>query len=554
MKTKRSLFYAALFGVIALLTFSCKKEEKPEVSLTLSRNAATLTVGASEEITATVVNSTETVAWTSSNPAVATVGAMGNVAKVTAVAAGSADIKATVAGKEAVCKVTVISNEFQLQPNALNLNTGDVAQVKAFNAEGEIQWSTEPADIAGIANVTFEGTTADVAALGEGSFKIVAKSGNAVAMCDVTVSAQTVEHPTVAPTAGMITLAFKAPAFECDNVQLDLVGDFQGWKEAEGTAATPLDDPNYPNWYKVVFSAANDGETAQGKLISHMADVTGSWLNEQDVVEILEGPAHLDGNIMFDEGSKGGVVYMTATFKGNPCDAVNDPGDATFSVSISEIPESVDKTQIHLYVRGMGQGLGWTTLGELAYDEDFGLWGGTISVPGGCAYKYCVTYKATETEVEAIYEVYGGDGSLNRTMPLNLTPNDEITAWQEGKDPWVEPEPTNPEGNATFTIDLGLEGYNVTAAKVVGNFGEESEYGNWSPAQGLILQKNELNLWVGEGSVPANFVFKVLASIDGSEITWDGPGLDDPNRKMALDLKYEATYTLEDWKNLPEAE
>ena len=80
--------------------------------VTLNKTELSLTVGSSEQLTATVAPAeadNKSVTWTSSNPAVATVDASGNV---TAVSAGSATITVTTAdgGKTATCTVTVRSN------------------------------------------------------------------------------------------------------------------------------------------------------------------------------------------------------------------------------------------------------------------------------------------------------------------------------------------------------------------------------------------------------------------------------------------------------------
>ena len=79
----------------------------PVKSVSLNKNNLTLTVGSSEQLTATVLPSdatSKTVTWKSSNNAVAKVDATG---VVTAVAIGSADITATAGGKSASCTVTV---------------------------------------------------------------------------------------------------------------------------------------------------------------------------------------------------------------------------------------------------------------------------------------------------------------------------------------------------------------------------------------------------------------------------------------------------------------
>ena len=80
--------------------------------VTLNKTELSLTVGSSEQLTATVAPAeadNKSVTWTSSNPAVATVDASGNV---TAVGTGTATITVTTAdgGKTATCTVTVRSN------------------------------------------------------------------------------------------------------------------------------------------------------------------------------------------------------------------------------------------------------------------------------------------------------------------------------------------------------------------------------------------------------------------------------------------------------------
>ena len=84
----------------------------PPTSITVSPTSATLDVGATRQLTATVLPSNATdksVKWSSSNNAIATVSASG---LVTAVAPGSATITAeTVNGLKATCAVTVTVNK-----------------------------------------------------------------------------------------------------------------------------------------------------------------------------------------------------------------------------------------------------------------------------------------------------------------------------------------------------------------------------------------------------------------------------------------------------------
>lgn len=518
MKTKRSLFYAVLFGVIALLTFSCKKEEKPEVSLTLNKTTVTIAVGASEEISATVVNSTETVAWTSSNTAVATVAAMGNVAKVTAVAAGSADIKATVAGKEAVCKVVVLSNEFQLQPPTLVVAVGANGEVEAFNADGDVQWTTEPADVSAIATVAFAGTKATITGVSEGTFKIKATNGNAVAYSDVTIKAESVDHPTVAPTADMITIAFKAPELSCgyNDIVINMFGNFQGNNpdDPDAPVAVSLNDPNYPDWFKVVFPSNGGGATAQGKLCPRQSSGAGTWIYQNKEFEILEGPGERVSDmgsdaILCNEGSVSGVIYVNVTeWSGDPCSETNPAGTASITCQF-DIPEGVNTDDITLTVEGMGDGQAWGKVADLTYDEDFNSWIAEAEVPAAFLFKFVISYKGGKNVYQA------GD---NNVMPVNLTVN--VTGVEWDSDPFVEPT-VIPGGTGTFTITLGDACGAASAAKVciTGNFAEES----WENSQREMTPDNQGG-WSWTGEYPDNFEYKVIfRDSEGAITSWIGP-------------------------------
>jgi hypothetical protein len=97
----------ALVAVMAVTFSSCKKDVE---SVALNKNTLTLTVGASETLTATVTPSNaeyDALTWTSSNASVAKVD---NSGKVTGVANGTATITVAVAGKTAICAVTVGQN------------------------------------------------------------------------------------------------------------------------------------------------------------------------------------------------------------------------------------------------------------------------------------------------------------------------------------------------------------------------------------------------------------------------------------------------------------
>lgn len=99
----------------AYLKYYCEAEEEPAIvgvtEVSLSQTSASLTVGDTLQLIATVSPSAatdKTVSYTSSDPAVATVDSAGNV---TAIAAGTVTVTVTAqdgSGKSAVCEVTVV--------------------------------------------------------------------------------------------------------------------------------------------------------------------------------------------------------------------------------------------------------------------------------------------------------------------------------------------------------------------------------------------------------------------------------------------------------------
>lgn len=98
---------AAAGGKTATCTVTVKSATV-EVDVSLDQETLNLTVGETQQLTATVTPENaddKTVEWTSDKPEVVTVNEEG---VVTAVAAGEAVVTATVGGKTATCTVTVI--------------------------------------------------------------------------------------------------------------------------------------------------------------------------------------------------------------------------------------------------------------------------------------------------------------------------------------------------------------------------------------------------------------------------------------------------------------
>ena len=161
-------------------------------SVTLSEKEATLTVGKTLTLTATVLpeNATDkTVTWTSNNPAVATVAD----GVVTAVKVGSASITATAGGKNASCTITVKEAYIDVTSVTLDKTSYSLLEGESFTLKATVKpddasdktvtWTSSDEKI-----ITVYGGT--VKAVGPGNATVTATAGKVSATCEVQVNAR----------------------------------------------------------------------------------------------------------------------------------------------------------------------------------------------------------------------------------------------------------------------------------------------------------------------------------------------------------------------------
>ena len=171
----------------------------PAESITISQETATLKVGETVELTATVMpeNATDkTVLWTSSNEAVATVNAEG---KVTAIALGEANITAKCGEVSTYCTVTVVATPAEsitISRETATLKVGETVELTANvlpedATDKTVSWTSNDE---AVATVDAEGKVTAVA-LGEAT--ITAKCGEVSTYCTVTVVATPAESITI---------------------------------------------------------------------------------------------------------------------------------------------------------------------------------------------------------------------------------------------------------------------------------------------------------------------------------------------------------------------
>ncbi|MBQ0026342.1 MAG: Ig-like domain-containing protein [Lachnospiraceae bacterium] len=177
--------------------------------VTLSSSSATLTIGETKTLTATVAPSDATnknITWSSSNSNVATV----DNGTVRAISTGSATITArSNNGKTATCAVTVNAIEVTgvtVTPTSAAIKVGATTNLSATVAPSNattktITWSS---DNVSVATVSSSGVVTGVAA---GTANITAKSNNGkTATCTVTVSNVDVTGVTVSPTTASVNV------------------------------------------------------------------------------------------------------------------------------------------------------------------------------------------------------------------------------------------------------------------------------------------------------------------------------------------------------------
>ena len=189
---------------------TCKVTVNPILaeSITFDKSELTLTIGASEKLTATVLPedvTDKTVTWSTSDAAIATVDNEGNV---TAILVGEATITATCGDKSATCKVTVnpiLAESIALGKTELTLTIGASEKLTATVlpedvTDKTVTWSTSDAAIATVDN---EG---NVTAILVGEATITATCGDKSATCKVTVNPILAESITLDKTELTLTI------------------------------------------------------------------------------------------------------------------------------------------------------------------------------------------------------------------------------------------------------------------------------------------------------------------------------------------------------------
>ena len=173
---------------------------QPVSGVSVSPTSATLNVGGTQQLTATVSPSTasnQNVTWSSSNTSVATVS---NTGLVTAVATGTATISVTTAdgSKTATCAITVIGVSLNKSSTKLKINaTETLTATVTPSGASTVTWSSSDTSVATVSE------SGKITAKATGTATITARvDGGATATCTVTVISVSLNKSTLSMTVG----------------------------------------------------------------------------------------------------------------------------------------------------------------------------------------------------------------------------------------------------------------------------------------------------------------------------------------------------------------
>jgi uncharacterized protein YjdB len=261
----------------ATCVVTCTSDDPIEVQVTdiaIEPQTATLTVGGTVTLVATVSPADATdkgVTWTSSNTSVATVGANG---LVTAVAAGEANIVVTSVGnseKTATCVVTV-NEEFSVSLNrssrqiAVGATCTLIAEITpTTDNPPSIVWGSDNADVATIVDGVVTGHS-----VGTATISVTLLDNGATAECIVTVAAAVaVPDPLGVWTFEDETNIRKATVGE----DLNVSGTFTSIDGPNGTKGVAADESAY---FQIRHNIGANGGGEYTNEYTLMMDIRGS--------------------------------------------------------------------------------------------------------------------------------------------------------------------------------------------------------------------------------------------------------------------------------------
>ncbi|MBQ3330704.1 MAG: Ig-like domain-containing protein, partial [Ruminococcus sp.] len=326
-------------GKTAYCTVTVKSAAVAVTAVSVSPSTATVEVGKTVALTATVSpsNATDkTVTWSSANSAVASVSSSG---VVTGKSAGTVKITAASSnGKTAYCTVTVKaqavpSATISVNPEAATINVGGKLKVTAVvKPAGTVTWSSDKPAVAAVSSA------GEVTAKSPGTAKITAKTSDGQsAFCTVTV--KTPSAPAVIPPKEELKLTVDGYSM---NKKLYVGDEFTYYSLLNAAAAYQTGDEKPGEIICVMANVIYD--KTKLKLVSDLE-------NTKECFPIL-------GNAAIGSERDFGVVIVASDIKG----FMFDDDDSVLSALRFEIIDG-GETEIYIYFNNLYSG---TTSGGMS--------------------------------------------------------------------------------------------------------------------------------------------------------------------------------------------
>ncbi len=299
------------------------KASTPVTGITLDKTSATIDVGGSVTLKATITPSdavNKTVSWSTSNSKVATV----SNGKVTGISAGTAKITATTAdgGYKAVCTVTV-NGAVSVTGITLDKTTATVdagssitleATVKPSNATDKtIIWSTSSSKVATVSNGKVTGVAA-----GEVTITATTSDGGYTAKCTVTVTAPVVEVKGVSLDQDSVTVKEgKTATLRATVLPTSATDKTVTWSVADSSVATVSNGVVYGKSVgtTVVTVRTADGgyeATCEVTVTSALVKVTGVNIMYEKETLATGGSILLSYEVLPSDATETGVTWSSS--------------------------------------------------------------------------------------------------------------------------------------------------------------------------------------------------------------------------------------------------
>ena len=283
----------------------------PVTSVTLDKTSASLKVGETVTLTATVKPddaTDKTVSWSTSDATVAEV----SDGVVTTKKIGSATITATVGNKSATCSITVIATPITtvtLDKTSASLKVGEMviltATVKPDDATDKtVSWSTNNASVATVSNGV-------VTAKAMGNATITAKAGNKTATCVITVTETPVTNVSLNVTSAELmvnqTLSLSA-TISPDNATFKTVT----WSTSDNSVAIVTEGfVTAKALGTAVITAAVGGRTATCSITVIPTPVTSVSLNKSSISLLVGEQEQLSATITPNDATDKTMIWSS---------------------------------------------------------------------------------------------------------------------------------------------------------------------------------------------------------------------------------------------------